>query len=147
MEEELSSLTSTLGKKFLHGLRHSNSNACNLQKKYIIFIVVVVVAQSYLTLCDPMDCSPTRLFCPWNSPGRNTGVGCHFLLQEIFPEQGLNLHLLCLLHQSLTSPRQAGSSSLSHLSPYTDRFRYDVISCSFAVSAGRQSLSNCDVFI
>ena len=84
VEAELSSLTSTLGKKFLHGLRHSNSNACNLQKKCIIFIVVVLVAQSFLTLCDPMDCSPTRLFCPWNSPGRNTGVGCHFLLQEIF---------------------------------------------------------------
>ena len=33
----------------------------------------------------------TRLFCPWDSPGKNTGVGCHFLLQEIFPTQGLNL--------------------------------------------------------
>ena len=29
----------------------------------------------------------TRLFCPWNSPGQNTGVGCHFLLQGIFPTQ------------------------------------------------------------
>ena len=35
----------------------------------------------------------TRLFCPWNSPGKNTGVGCHFLLQGIFPTQGLNLGL------------------------------------------------------
>ena len=34
------------------------------------------------TLCDPMDCSPpARLLCPWDSPGKNTGVGCHFLLQ------------------------------------------------------------------
>ena len=32
--------------------------------------------------------------CPWNSPGKNTGVSCHFLLQGIFPTQGLNLHLL-----------------------------------------------------
>ena len=39
---------------------------------------------------------PHRLLCPWNSPGRYTGVGCHFLLQEIFPTQGLNL---CLLHR------------------------------------------------
>ena len=31
---------------------------------------------------------------PWNSPGKNTGVGCHFLLQGIFPTQGLNLGLL-----------------------------------------------------
>ena len=34
----------------------------------------------------------------WDSPGKNTGVGCHAHLQGIFPTQGLNLHLLCLLH-------------------------------------------------
>ena len=37
---------------------------------------------SCVTLCHPMDCSP-RLLCPWNSPGKNSGVGCHFLLQCI----------------------------------------------------------------
>jgi hypothetical protein len=37
-------------------------------------------------------------FCPWDSSGNNTGVGCHALLQGIFPTQGSNLHLLCLLH-------------------------------------------------
>ena len=37
----------------------------------------------------------TRLLCPWDSLGKNTGVGCHALLQRIFPTQGLNL---CLLH-------------------------------------------------
>ena len=36
--------------------------------------------------------------CLWDFPGKNTGVGCHFLLQGIFLTQGLNLHLLCLLH-------------------------------------------------
>ena len=35
----------------------------------------------------------TRLLCPWNSPGKNTKVGCHFLLQGIFPTQGFNLGL------------------------------------------------------
>ena len=39
------------------------------------------VAQSCPTLCDPMDCSLARLLCLWDSPGKNTGVGCHFLLQ------------------------------------------------------------------
>ena len=39
---------------------------------------------------------PARTLCPWNSPGKNTGVGCHFLLQGIFPTQGSNLHLLGL---------------------------------------------------
>ena len=38
--------------------------------------------QSCLTLCDPTDGrQPTRLPRPWDSPGKNTGVGCHFLLQ------------------------------------------------------------------
>ena len=36
----------------------------------------------------------SRLLCPWDSPGKNTGVGCHFLLQGIFPTQGSNLSLL-----------------------------------------------------
>ena len=38
-----------------------------------------------------------RLLCPWDSLGKNTGVGCHFLLQGIFPIQGSNPHLLYLL--------------------------------------------------
>ena len=37
--------------------------------------------QSCPTLCNPTDGSPPRLPCPWDSPGKNTGVGCHFLLQ------------------------------------------------------------------
>ena len=37
--------------------------------------------QSCPTLCDPRDCSPARLPHPWDSPGKNTGEGCHFLLQ------------------------------------------------------------------
>ena len=37
--------------------------------------------QSCPTLCDPHRWQPTRLPRPWDSPGKNTGVGCHFLLQ------------------------------------------------------------------
>ena len=50
-----------------------------------------------------------RLLCPWDSPGKITEVGCHFLLQRIFLTQGLNLSLLCVLHW------QVDSWSLSHL--------------------------------
>ena len=39
-----------------------------------------------------------RLLCPWNFPGKNTGVGCHALLQGIFPTQGSNPHLFRRLH-------------------------------------------------
>ena len=40
----------------------------------------LLVTQLLQTLCNPMDCSPPRLLCPRNSPGKNTGVDCHSLL-------------------------------------------------------------------
>ena len=43
-------------------------------------------------------CMPARLLCPWDSPGKDTGVGCRFLLQGIFPAQRWNLSLSCFLH-------------------------------------------------
>ena len=53
----------------------------------------VLVAQSYLTLWFH-ELEPARLLCPWNFPGKNTGAGCHFLLQGIFPPPGLKQGLL-----------------------------------------------------
>ena len=48
-----------------------------------------------LVLCNFLrPHGPTRLLCPWDSWGKNTGVGRHSLLQGIFPTQGLNLGLL-----------------------------------------------------
>ena len=41
---------------------------------------------------------PARLLCPWDFSGKNTGVGCCALLQGIFPTQGSNPRLLCLLY-------------------------------------------------
>ena len=52
--------------------------------------VLCLVAQSCPTLCHPMDCSPPGSSAHGDSPGKNTGVGCHALLQGIFPTQGLN---------------------------------------------------------
>ena len=52
------------------------------------------VTQSCLALYDPMDCSLTRLFRPWDFPGTSNGAGCRFLLQGIFPTQGSNPGLL-----------------------------------------------------
>ena len=57
----------------------------------------------------PHGLKPTRLLCPWNFPGKNTGVICHLLLQEIFPTQGSKPCLLCLLLW------QADSLPLHHL--------------------------------
>ena len=55
---------------------------------------------------QPHRLKPYRLLCPWDFPGKNTGVECHSLLQGIFTPQGSNPHLL---HW------QADSSPLSHL--------------------------------
>ena len=52
---------------------------------------------SYSVMSDflqPHGLYLTRLLCSWNSPSKNTGVGCHYLLQGIFPTQGSNLGLL-----------------------------------------------------
>ena len=43
---------------------------------------------------QPHGLQPTWLLCLWYFPGKNTGVGCHFLLQGIFPTRGSNLGLL-----------------------------------------------------
>ena len=52
--------------------------------------VLCLVTQSCLSLWDPMDCSPPGFSVHGDSAGKNTGVGCHALLQGIFPTQGWN---------------------------------------------------------
>ena len=49
---------------------------------------------------QPHELWPTRLLCPWDFPGKNTGVVCHFLLWGIFPTEGLNM---CLLNWQMDS--------------------------------------------
>ena len=53
--------------------------------------VTVLVAQSFPTLCDPMDCNLPGSSVHANFPGKNTGVGSHSLFWGIFPTQGSNL--------------------------------------------------------
>ena len=52
--------------------------------------VLCLVTQSYATLCNTMDCCPPGSSVHRDSPGKNTGEGCHALLQVIFPTQRLN---------------------------------------------------------
>ena len=56
--------------------------------------VCMLVAHSCPTLCNPMDCSLPGSSVHGISQGKNSGVGCHALLQGIFLTQGLNLGLL-----------------------------------------------------
>ena len=66
-----------------------------------------------LLFCDPMDCGPPGPSVHGDSPGKNTGVGCHALLQEIFPTHGSNPGVLqctwilyCLNHQGRPTPKR-----------------------------------------
>ena len=56
----------------------------------LIVMSLYLVAQSCLTLFDPVDCSPPGSAVHGDSPGKNTRVGSHALLQGNFPTQGLN---------------------------------------------------------
>ena len=64
----------------------------------LLSICACSVTQSFLTLCDPMDCSPPGSSVYVIFQARNTGMSFHVLLQEIFPIQGSNSHLFHLLH-------------------------------------------------
>ena len=68
-----------------------------------ICLHLVCVPAKSLSLVDslqPHGLQPTRLLCPWDSAGKNSGVGCHVVS---FPTQGLNLSLLHLLHWQVNS--------------------------------------------
>ena len=62
----------------------------------------------------PRGLQPARLLCPWKSPGKNPGVGCHSLLWGIFPTQGSNLGLLYYT-QILYYLSHQGSSSIAYI--------------------------------
>ena len=79
-----------------------------------------LVAQSCLTLCDPMDCSPSDSSVHGDSPGKNTGVGCHALLQGNLPNPGIEPRSPTLQADSLQSeppgkPKNIVVGSLSFL--------------------------------
>ena len=75
-------------------------------------IYMWLVTQSCPTLCESVDYSPSRYSVHGNSPGKNTGVGCHALLQGIVPTQGSNpgLHLYHLSHLGLFFPLKSKGS-------------------------------------
>ena len=69
------------------------------------FLHLCVYVFSHSVMSDtsgPHGRQPTRLLCPWNSPGKNRAVSCHALLQGLFPTQGSNpglLHCRQILYQ------------------------------------------------
>ena len=72
-----------------------------------LHIRVCCAVLSCFSSVRPHGLQSARLLCPWDSPGKNTGVGCDALLQGIFMTQGSNPYLFHLLHW------QAGSLLLA----------------------------------
>ena len=107
------------------GIRYILGNHC-----------VCLVASVMSNSMPPYGLSPTRLLCPWDSPGKNSGVACHALLQGIFLTQELNLlHLLHLLHW------QAGSLPLAPLGkPWKSLNLHFDLHCKFCFSVTNRSL-------
>jgi len=60
---------------------------------------------------------PSRFLCPWDFPGKNTGVGWDALLQGVFLTQGLNPHLLCLLHCGFFTDEPLGKPNFMYTLP------------------------------
>ena len=84
------------------------------KKKGISIVDRSEVTQSCPTLCNPVECSLPRFLRPWNFPSKSAGVGCHFLLQGMFPTQRSNQ---CLPHcrQMLYHLNHQGSSIVDNL--------------------------------
>ena len=87
-------------------VKHFSTSSCS----FFFLSVLLLLTKRKLRRCMFFCCSivsnslqppglqPIRLLCPWDFPGKNTRVSCHFILQGIFPTQRLNPCLLCLLH-------------------------------------------------
>ena len=72
----------------LTGMSFTTSTTCKAPDLFML--CVCLVSQSCPTACNPMDCNPPGSSVHGDSPSKNTEVGCHFLLQGIFPTQGSN---------------------------------------------------------
>ena len=84
---------------------------------------VLVLHLSVMSNCSrPHGLQPSGLLCPWDSPGKNTGVGCQAFLQWIFPPQGLNQGLLhcrsLLYHLSYIEEAKTLTKSYAISSPF-----------------------------
>ena len=79
--------------KYYNSFYHKSQKVSLYMMIYDSLLVLCLVTQLCLTLCEPMDCSLPGSSVHGNSPGKNTEVGCHALLQGIFQTQGSNLDI------------------------------------------------------
>ena len=90
---------------------------CKICMCYTIYAVLRLVAQSCPTLCNPMDCSPPGSSDDGDSPGKNTGVDCHVLLQWIFPRDQTQVSHIARGFFTSKPPRKPKNTRLGIPSP------------------------------
>ena len=83
----LGSPSLTLPLKMLFWNPSGSSGCLNMSHLFSFMVCACLAAQSCLTLWDPMDYS--LFLCPWDFPGKDTGVSCHFLLPGNLPHPGI----------------------------------------------------------
>ena len=92
------------GEQLQCSMSQSNTTSdCSCHARCSIFVCNVLSCSVVSSSLQPHGLQPARLLCPWDTPGKNTGVGCHAFLQGIFPTWGLNpalLHCRILHHLS-----------------------------------------------
>ena len=92
----------TPGHSFIHVGKSEIRSLSHIVHKNVCVCVCVYVSHSVLSdSMQPHGLWPTRLLCPWDSPGKNTGVGFHSLLQGIFPNPGIKPRSLTFQADSL----------------------------------------------
>ena len=68
---------------------HRQCPSVSSSSKCTVCLLGCLVAQSCLTSLQPYGLYPARVLCPWDSPGKNTGVGCQSFLQGALPHPGI----------------------------------------------------------
>ena len=76
------------------GVQHKQHCWCEQFRYSEPFLLVVLTCSVVSDSLWPHGLGPSRILCPWDSPGKNTGAGCHSLFQGIFPTWGSNPDLL-----------------------------------------------------
>ena len=76
-------------KKYLTSLAIRKMQIKTIERFHVTPTQMTINKRQIITVENSLEGSQ-KFLCPWNFPGKNTGVGCHFLLQRIFPNQGSN---------------------------------------------------------
>ena len=103
----------------LHDGRSTGHQNLTKTSSWDAFSLLSLIFHLQMPLCSvvsdslwPNELLSARLLCLWDFPGKNTGLGCHFLLQGIFSTQGLNprfRHCRPILHCWVTGETHEGS--------------------------------------